>query len=309
VRRSDSRLFLIDFGFGIYPSADTLTPPPLPPGTPAYRSPEAWLWLQLRHTSARYEAGPADDVFAMGVTACVLATGLYPEMGQPRKDEQGRWLMDSLVLPQALFSAQVATPLREWILRMLSIRPEQRVTAAQLIPALEQAADALTHFGPGASVHSMGRWLALAAAVVALTLWAVGRVPGTSAGVPDATGTRQVAGQQAGRAGSPNAGPVGLAETASSATTRAAARSSLPEPMAENSLPEPSPGQAQPDKKGRCPHPRQVILNGSCWLRMEVSPDECEAASGQMYQGGCYVPILPRGTKRRPSTSGPGSPR
>ena len=147
VRRCDSRLFVTDFGSGIYPDAATLTPQQLPPGTPAYRSPEAWLFtLQFRHTSERYQAGPADDVFALGVTACVLATGEYPEMGEPRKDEQGLWRMDSLVLPRALFSAQVPPPLRELILRMLSIRPEQRGTAAQLAPALEQAADALTRF-------------------------------------------------------------------------------------------------------------------------------------------------------------------
>ncbi len=44
VRRSDGRAMLMDFGTGIYPGAATLTPPLLFPGTPAYRSPESWLF-------------------------------------------------------------------------------------------------------------------------------------------------------------------------------------------------------------------------------------------------------------------------
>ncbi len=91
VRRSDSRLFLTDFGSCIYPGADTFTPPPLPPGTPAYRSPEAWLF-SIQHSrafTAPYSAGPADDLYALGVTACRLATGTYPAMGEALKDEHG----------------------------------------------------------------------------------------------------------------------------------------------------------------------------------------------------------------------------
>lgn len=54
VRRSDNRLFLTDFGSSIYPGATPLTPSPLPPGTPAYRAPEAWLFAALhRQDGAR----------------------------------------------------------------------------------------------------------------------------------------------------------------------------------------------------------------------------------------------------------------
>jgi serine/threonine protein kinase len=146
VRRSDSRLFLTDLGSGIYPGADTLTPRPLPPGTPAYRSPEAWLFSvqHSRSATAHYTAGPADDVYALGVTACRLVTGAYPQMGEVQKDEYGTWRLESLMLPRALHSARVAPPLRALILRMLSIRPEQRGTPAELAQALEQAADSLS---------------------------------------------------------------------------------------------------------------------------------------------------------------------
>jgi serine/threonine protein kinase len=329
VRRSDSRLFVTDFGSGIYPDAASLTPQQLPPGTPAYRSPEAWLFSQrFRGTSERYRAGPADDVFALGVTACVLATGTYPEMGELRKDEQGRWSLDSLLLPRALFSAQVAPPLRELILRMLSIRPGERGTAAELAQALEWAADSLTPpcplpsasraepatvlcaeaaSSPRAPVHSRSPWLVLAVATGALATWAVGMTWAAFLQPHEEAPRVSQAAHPADRKETPEAGPVRLGEAAASTTTPSRAQPSASEFPAADSPPDPFEGQAQPDKKGRCPHPQQVILNGSCWGRMDVSREKCEAGGGQMYLGTCYVPVLPPGTKR-PNTSSPGRP-
>ncbi|KFE67802.1 hypothetical protein DB31_8285 [Hyalangium minutum] len=330
VRRSDSRLFLMDFGSGIYPEADTLTPQQLPPGTPAYRSPEAWLFtLRFRHTSERYRAGPADDVFALGVTACVLATGKYPEMGVPLRDEQGIPYLDSLMLPRALFSAQVAPPLRELILRMLAIRPEERISGAELAPALEQAADALSPFpsrnhepvpepepvraealaarrsAPG---PAWWPWLAVVVAAGALGLWVGGMMrealPPARAVSPEAA---QAAHSRA-APGAPETETAGLGEAAGSTSLEHASPSGSERAVAE-SLPELSEGQAQPDKKGRCPHPQQVVLNGGCWVRMKVSREACDVfGDGQMYQQACYVPVFP-GKRGRPSTSGEGRPR
>jgi hypothetical protein len=331
VRRSDSRVFLTDFGSGIYPDADTLTPQQLPPGTPAYRSPEAWLFtLQFRHTSERYRAGPADDVFALGVTACVLATGSYPDMGEPRKDEHGTWHLDSLVLPPALFSSRVAEPLRALILRMLSLRPEQRATPAELAQALEQAADSLSPLSPlpsasgaapaavrsaeapahspRAPVHSRPLWLALAVVAGALATWAGWMTRAAFFPAPEIPSRASQATHPAAREGSPEEGPVGLGEAAASTAPPGPSLPSASEPLAQDTPPEPFEGQAQPDKKGRCPHPLQVILNGSCWARMELNSEKCEVGGGKMYQGGCYVPILRPGSKR-PNTSNPGNPR
>ena len=331
VRHCDSRLFVTDFGSGIYPGAATLTPQQLPPGTPAYLSPEAWLFtLQERHGSERYKAGPADDVFALGVTACVLATGHYPALGEPRKDAQGTWYLDSLELPPELLSAQVAAPQRELIQRMLSLHPEQRGTPAQLAQAMEQAADSLSRpyspprpAGPEptggwsrkapasscrAPVHSRPLWLALAMVGGALATWAGWMTRAAFVRASEAPRIASEAAHQTGREGSPDVEPVGLGEAAATTTTQAPAQPSPSEPLAADSPPEPSEGQLQPDKKGRCPHPRQVVLNGGCWRRMEVNNEECETFNGQMYEGGCYVPIFPRGFKR-PSTSGPDSPR
>ncbi|HYI01905.1 MAG TPA: serine/threonine-protein kinase [Hyalangium sp.] len=83
--RSDQRAFLTDFGAGCYAGATTLTPPDSYPGTPAYRAPESGLFElnSLRNRSARYSARPSDDAYALGVTACRLVTGEYPEFAEP----------------------------------------------------------------------------------------------------------------------------------------------------------------------------------------------------------------------------------
>ncbi|HYH96115.1 serine/threonine-protein kinase [Hyalangium sp.] len=144
VRRADGGAVLTDFGTGIYPGATTLTPPMWFPSTPAYRSPESWLFeLQFyREPAARYFAGPADDLYALGVTACRLLTGEYPEPGKPTQDEHGTWHLEAVLPPPALLSNPRVDPrLRALVLRLLSVRPEQRGTAAELAEALKQAAE------------------------------------------------------------------------------------------------------------------------------------------------------------------------
>ncbi|WP_407737883.1 serine/threonine-protein kinase [Hyalangium sp.] len=147
VRRTDGRAILTDFGAGFYAEAATLTPPTVIPGALAYRSPEAALLelRLLRDPRARYSAGPADDLYALGVLACRLVTGEYPELGEPSQDEHGNWKVETVVAPPALMDdARVVPPLRALILRMLSVRPEERGTAADLAELLEQAAERLS---------------------------------------------------------------------------------------------------------------------------------------------------------------------
>ncbi|HYH97154.1 serine/threonine-protein kinase [Hyalangium sp.] len=143
VRRADHHAWLIDFGSGTFQGAFTLTPPMGFPGTPAYRSPESWLFeLQFsRDSTARYVAGPADDLYSLGVTACRLVTGEYPELGEPTKDENGIWHLEKVIPPAALLlSERVEPQLRALILRMLSVRPEERGIVEQMAEALEEAA-------------------------------------------------------------------------------------------------------------------------------------------------------------------------
>ena len=114
VRREDGRAVLTDFGSGVPQGAPTLTPPGAFVGTPAYRSAESWL-SELRSVrkpgEARHTAGPADDVFALGVTACRLLTGEYPEPGEPSQDSSGTWSLEALVLPPELQQVERAAAL------------------------------------------------------------------------------------------------------------------------------------------------------------------------------------------------------
>ncbi|MFL5349203.1 MAG: serine/threonine-protein kinase [Hyalangium sp.] len=147
VRRSDSRALLSDFGSGIYPGASRLTPPNLFPGTPVYRAPESWLFELrfMREASARYSAGPADDLYSLGVTAYRLVTGQYPEFGGHFQDATGTWQLGALASPAPLvLNPRVHPRLDALILRMLSMRPEERGTAASLAEALEEAAEQLS---------------------------------------------------------------------------------------------------------------------------------------------------------------------
>jgi serine/threonine protein kinase len=308
VRRSDSRLFLTDFGSCIFPGADPLTPPPLPPGTPAYRSPEAWLFSlpTPQRTPALYSATPADDLFALAVTACKLFTGAYPEMGQAQKDEHGSWRMAALVLPKALFSEQVPPQARALILRMLSIEPGQRGTAAQLAQDLERAATALSSpcvppdfsaaSRPRAQARSWRPWLATAATGLALASGSAWLALEAPANRPHATRGNTTEPEPT------DTGPAGLGKEAASTSTQAS-----PEPppqtlLAADTLPEPLPGQTRPNAKGRCPHKRQVALNGGCWMESTFDPEGCAVLSGHMYKGTCYLPVIPPG---RPSTTTP----
>jgi hypothetical protein len=303
VRRSDSRLFLTDFGSSIYPGAAPLTPSPLPPGTPAYRSPEAWLFAaQHRRDATNYIAGPADDLYALGVTACRLVTGAYPELGEAHREEHGTWRVEPLMLPQALYSARVAPPLRALILRMLAVRPEQRGTAALLAQELERAASSLTDSSSvpsstRARTRSWWLWLATGAVAGALATWA-----GWMAFGPPGDRSR-AARTEIAKAGQRDRVSVGLGETATSTPTGDSPAPSTPEAMAADTPPEPLPGQAAPDAKGRCPHKQQVAINGACWAKTPVNQEQCEIFSGYMYKGMCYVPIFLKG--RRPSTATP----
>ncbi|WP_224367369.1 hypothetical protein [Hyalangium versicolor] len=188
-------------------------------------------------------AGPAGNIFSLGVTACGLATGAYPEIGTPRKDEPGIWNLDSLVLPPALFSSRVPPPMREVILRMLLVRPEQRGTAARLPQVLKQTADSLT-------------------------------LPARIRVLPCQNGR----GSRARR-------PLPLLLLPFLARLRTRGDGGL------RWLPQP-----------------QVILNGHCWERLELNHERCDGIGGQAYQGACYVPVLPRGSKR-PTTSSPRRPQ
>jgi serine/threonine protein kinase len=362
VRHGDSRAMLTDFGSGRYPDAATLTPDILPPGTPAYRSPEAWLFsLQfMRDRTARYSAKPSDDLYALGVTAYRLVTGEHPELGVPSQDEAGTWHLTGLAspAPRAL-NPRVAPQLNALILRMLSIRPEERGTAEEVSRSLEQAAQLTTTetarslFAqetpssaipvaedtgisvpaspprgdvevstrePGAEVRALEvpsgtadftrdvrlqaharPWrlrLVMAAALLVLGAWAgwVAREKSSK--------QSSLARQVAGSAHQEDGDTAGLGDEAEPASAAPPIKPSAPRTLAADTPPEPQPGQARPNPKGQCPHPKQVALNGGCWAKLE--PEKCEAfahsaSKGSIFKGACYVPILLPG--RQPTSA------
>ncbi|HEX8704282.1 MAG TPA: hypothetical protein VF815_35955, partial [Myxococcaceae bacterium] len=81
-------------------------------------------------------------------------------------------------------------------------------------------------------------------------------------------------------------------------------------PLAQGPLPEPRPEQLRPDKKGQCPAPKQVPINGGCWLDVSTSTDAqtCAASGYVLFQGKCLVPALAPSKTPQP-TSGPSEER
>ncbi len=141
---ADGQPFLVDFGSSTHAGASLLTFETLPPGTPTYRTPEAWRFsLKYRHLlMAHYPAEPFDDVFALGVTAHRLVTDEYPPPTDPGAKESLLWYADKVNLrPPLALNPRVDPELSALILRMLSVQPEARGTTSELAGLLEQRAE------------------------------------------------------------------------------------------------------------------------------------------------------------------------
>ncbi|HEX8699830.1 MAG TPA: protein kinase [Myxococcaceae bacterium] len=331
VRHSDGRAVLVDFGSCHFPGAARLTWQSLPPGTPAYQSPQACLFelRSVRERNGYYAPSPADDLFALGVTAYRLVMGQYPPELKPHQDEEDHWHVTSPD-PRPLLETnpRVEPLLREWILRLLSDEPAARGTAAQLAEALETAADkkvpqplpkpqpapravSLTAQAPAEgsvlAKHSRPRarrlvwrpWLALAAAgVSALLLWTP-RQPG-----PDPAGHLSTNQPQASNSHAPDAGTAAVEDSTPTIPPASAQPPAVPKRVAQESPPEPRPGQLRPDAKGRCVGPMQVAINGGCWLENPSMNAEACAKGGYVFlQGKCYGPALVPPQKPRPTSS------
>jgi serine/threonine-protein kinase len=319
VRRKDSRGFLLDFGSCSYEGATPLTWNPLPPGTLAYRAPEALAHshhlLTDRGPLVPYSPKPADDLFALGVTAWRLVVGTYPPTYPPLQGPSGV-LDEPGPRPAQELNAHCSVELSTLISRMLSVRPEARGTAGELAEALEKAArragpaadapllpkmapspeaeeDAPAPAARGPHRHGLS-WLTAAVLASALGVAAVytlnlrgGEEP---ARAQAATGMEE-----------PDAGTVGVGDAVRTA--------SAPTPQAPSAWPgigvdlpaRPFPGQTRPDANGRCPDNKQAAINGGCWWKLEGTAKDCSGQSF-VYQGKCYGPAFP---PPRPPTSSP----
>jgi len=323
VRPADGRLFLTDFGSGHFAGAARLTPLPLLPSTPAYRSPQVWQCLQGAglEASSPLLARPSDDVFALGVTAYRLVTDTYPPSTHPSEEESRCWQPGGGgARPPKQLNPRVDAQLNALILRMLSPHPEERGTAGELAKALERG---VAHGGPAADAplfqwetlrpsewteperaearhlghrprhrdrHSAHpapaptepvkarSWLPWLAAVLALGLWP---------NEPDSMRTGPQSTAQGCQPRRP-CDPVSLGDTAlhpSPAPTKDPSQKAIVLEVPK----QPRPGQRRPDAKGRCPN-KQVAINGACWAKVDLTPEECEG-NVFTYRGGCYMPI------------------
>jgi len=145
VRLGDAQAFLTDFGAGVYRGAATVTLRTLPPGTPQYRSPEAWAFQAAfaLHPSEHYRGSTCDDLFALGVTAYRLVTDEYPPPTDPGQEGSEVWARGGPRLPSARdLNPRVCTELDALILGLLGPAHSRFKGQARLAAeALKHAAD------------------------------------------------------------------------------------------------------------------------------------------------------------------------
>ncbi|WP_163989345.1 serine/threonine protein kinase [Pyxidicoccus caerfyrddinensis] len=321
VRNADGQVFLTDFGSGNYVGAATLTSPPFPPGTPHYRSPEAWRSVRLPfHASATpYAPGPADDVFALGMTAYRLVIDDYPPTPAPMDERSHVWSPEGPgLLPPRAVNARCCAELSRLVSRMLSLHPEARGSARELAEALEHAArkagpdadvplfareesqpvdtrSTLLHLVLRAAEHTARSWLtaaSLGGAVALGAAWLLSAHPGEEAAQPHASASEDTR----------DGGAVAVGDTALTAPVSPRAPSAW-SAISVDIPPRPLPGQTRPDAAGRCPGRALLAINGGCWMKLDMSLKDCDAnLNFYVYKGACYGPFIP---PARPSTSRP----
>ncbi len=317
VRLSDRLPVLVDFGSCHFEGAERLTWQSLPPVTLAYLSPQAGLFYQrlLHHPDSYYPPSPADDLYALGVTAYRLVMGQYPPPWEARKDEQGVWRVTSPDLrPMLEGNPQVEPQLREVIVRLLSEDPEARGTAAQVAETLEAAAEVpplnvpapvsgSERSQPAKSPPREWTWepgLALTVAGVVAVLLTV--LVWHSQPEPVPPGLVFVNAPRALDSQAPDAGTSAGGDTA---PTTPQPPTTEKKPLAQEPLPEPRSEQARPNKRGQCPGRRQVPINGGCWVQSSLPVEECVENGYVLFNGKCFGPALAPPKKPQPTSSPP----
>ncbi|ADO75349.1 serine/threonine protein kinase [Stigmatella aurantiaca] len=300
VRPSDFHATLIDFGAGSFHGARPLTEELLPPGTPPYRSPEAleFRWRFWFQHGMHYAPAPADDVYALGVTAYRLLTGTYPSSHPKHPPAE----------TLATFSPELAKLLR----RMLSRKPSARGLMDEVARALQIAAEragpeadrsilrrpqpspgpARHRRPPARSSGSRRTWVGVAVGLGASFAlqagWAAWRHAQEGAGMGWAWPALDPAREDTGNTG---LAKEALPDNAVPHPPESAwARISLEFPK------RPLPSQARPPCKKR-----EAELNGGCWIR----PADATPPCGDRYyewKGLCYFPVL---APPPPATSAP----
>ncbi len=309
VRPGDAHPMLLDFGAGDFRGAPTLTHEVLPPGTPGYRSPEA-LRFQRRFwqtPGARYEPGPADDLYALGVTTYRLVTGAYPPPWAPTEVREQEPSIPTLASEPPEKWVTVSPELAGLIRQLLSEEPSARGSAAQVAQALEKAAKeegpeadqpiirrvrvapAVRKSQPRSSRPARARkpWFGAAVGVAATaglaTAWVLHGWRDAGRPVPLQPPEERV-------------WPERDKDSADAGTSLAdemlvSVQMEQPEPTWQGldaQIPKkPLPGQARPPCKQR----GSLEINGGCWARPPDSRPPCREGEYE-WEGFCYFPVL-----------------
>jgi serine/threonine protein kinase len=301
----EGRALLMDFGSGTWKGAPPITESLMPPNTPEYRSPEAlrFLWKNWRNKEARYEAGPADDLYALGVSIYRLVTRAYPPPGtDPEELKSQLQTPAERRLPARALNERVVPALSELIERMLESNPEARSSARAVAEIAEAAArqqgpDAdvpLFSAGQPAAEHLPAR----ESIVPRRPSWRSRlKVAAISGGLLLVAGGVMQLGrwtQMAIQAVAPDSGMARLGEDALISREVAQENTLTPESISRDVPRQPLPGQQRPPcRRGA------VVIHGSCWKLQANIESPCDDDDYE-WQGACYRPIYDR--KRVPNT-------
>jgi len=336
----EGRAVLTDFGSGTWKGAPPLTEWVVPPNTREYRSPESlrFEWTHGRKHGVLYETRPTDDIYALGVAAYRLVTGVYPP---PGTDPEALKAQFQMPLPQRRpvheLNKRVAPELSALIERMLAKEPEARGTAREVAEAAESAAERVR---PEANVPllDLGRPEAKVRVVPVRDVPPSSPKPAVEVeAVPSRGRTETHAPPWESRfrlmiilggpvlllaaivwrgpappammpavahseeqedQSAPDGGTRALGEDALTARVEAPAS-----PVTLNAVSQKMPQQPLPrQRRPPCQNRWEVVINGGCWGHIAGSTPPCSDGNYE-WQGTCYNPSL--GPPRPPTSEDP----
>ncbi|WP_309888608.1 serine/threonine-protein kinase [Archangium sp.] len=141
VRDEDGEPVLLDFGSAKREGQATITEGMFPPGTPHYRSPEAWRF-GLEHWNERrvtYRPGKADDQYALGVVLYRLLTHRFPFEVAWDDEASVKAVIHKEPLPPHIVNPHVPLVVSDVCMRLLEKTPEKRY------PSVLELGKELTH--------------------------------------------------------------------------------------------------------------------------------------------------------------------